>query len=134
MALSVSASRLPEVLGDVIARLFGWSPLDREVTILIEISEDPYLVGRVIAGTVRARDDRSGGLLIQMEELLPRRKEDCFFDLVVASPVLRWHGPNRLLVTWTAVRFIDACSFAAEVDQRTIATGRLLLRRQTKRR
>ena len=129
MSLLVAASRFPEAVGNVFARLSNWSPLDKAVTILIEISDDPYLAGRTIQGTVRAGDNRTGALLVLLADLLPRRDDDSFVDLVVAAPVLRWHGPNRLLVTWTAVRLIDAASFRIDDARRAIGTGRLLLRR-----
>lgn len=128
MGLLLSFSRIPEAVGLLIARVSKWSPLHKHVTALIEVSDDPYLVGRIMAGAVRARDDRSGALPIELTDLIAHRQQR-FTDLIAACPVLQCHGPERLLVTWTAVRFVDALSFPIPHGAQTIGTGRLVLRR-----
>jgi hypothetical protein len=46
--------RLPESLGDLIARHFEWQPLYKDVAICIDDSDDSALIGRQLQGTVRA--------------------------------------------------------------------------------
>jgi hypothetical protein len=48
-------------------------------------------------------------------------------DMLVAVPAIRGHRAPRLLLTWTAVRFVAVSSFALESYARTIGTGRLAL-------
>ncbi|HEY0157442.1 MAG TPA: hypothetical protein VGF28_09175 [Thermoanaerobaculia bacterium] len=128
MPLPIALARAPEALGRFIARVRRWTPLEKDVTILVEGSDDPYVVGRDLHGTVRGFDDESGALLIQLRALLSRRAGEAFVDLLIAAPILRWHGPARLLVTYTAVRLIDAPSFVDLDNARVIGVGRLVLR------
>ena len=98
---------------------------------MIDASDDAYLVGQDLEGTIRACDFQSGSVLIQLNRRLDYKGHYLARDLevVMSVPVLRFHGPGRLLFTWSAVRVVDAPSFraAGQGFSNTIATGRLVL-------
>ena len=134
MLLPLGTASIPDTIGNLLVRWCKWSPLDRRVTVRVEFSDDPYLVGREFDGSIRGFDSASGGLLIVLTDLLSRRNN--FIDIVVAAPILRWHGMGRLLLLWSAVRLVDLSSLADEDYSATIGTGRLRLQlggRKTRR-
>jgi hypothetical protein len=126
MLLPLPTARIPELIGDLISRCCRWSPIDAPVTVGIEFSDDPYLAGRELDGTIRAYDEQSGTFVIVLSRLLTRY--DRSVDLVVAAPVLRWHGAGRLLLLWSAVRLVDAASVRDLSAGDVLGTGRLRLR------
>jgi hypothetical protein len=130
--------RIWDTLGACAAKFFGWTPIGKEVSMMIEASDDAFLVGKRIEGTVRACDFDGGAVLIELASKLDYHGRYLARDLglIVACPVLRWHGPRRLLCRWSAVRLVDAPSFAGEGEGfvNTIATGRLILRTLASRR
>ena len=122
---------LPYAVGMIITHTQQWSPIGRVVSILIEDSCDHRLMQRRIHGIIRAFDPTAAGqpLLIHLQRALSygtpslhRRAE-----FLVATAVTPWHAPSRLLVAWTAVRLVDAPSFADQIRQPTIGTGRMTL-------
>lgn len=131
MILPIGLDRVPEAVGIFLARRCHWSPIGRQVSIHIEDSADVQLIGKRLTGTVCAcgAADSGAPLLVYLSESI--RYEGHYttpaLDLLVATPVVRWHGPSRLLLTWSAVRLVDAPSFADQEYDRTIGTARLLL-------
>ena len=147
--------RLPHSAGEFLARLCGWSPLRKAVTVVIDASDHEHLIGRRLAGRVSAHDPDRGLLLVCLSERVAyadgthaivrhglrlidpleasTRAPLRDIDMLVVAPALQWHNPPRLLLTWSAVRLIDVPSFAfgAQGFRRTIATGRLSLTRRT---
>jgi hypothetical protein len=129
MIIPVSLDRLPEFAGSIAAKIRRWSPLREHVTMRIEDAVDERLLGCDLTGEVCAYDPTARGtpLLISLDEKL--RYEDsraCYSaSLVVALAALQWHAPERLLMTWTAVRLIDAPSFADCRLRPTIGTARV---------
>jgi hypothetical protein len=126
MLLPLRIARIPELIGNFISRCCRWSPIDAPVTIGIEFSDDPYLAGSELDGTIRAYDERSGIFVIVLSGLLTGH--DRSVDVVVAAPVLRWHGAGRLLLLWCAVRVVDAPSVRDLSAGDVLGTGRLRLR------
>ncbi len=131
MLLPIGLDRIPEAVGTFVARRCHWSPIGRQVSIYIEDSADAELIGKRLTGTVRACGAASSGapLLVHLSESIgyDGHYKASALDLLVAAPVVRWHGPSRLLVTWSAVRLVDAPSFADQEYDRTIGTARLSL-------
>jgi hypothetical protein len=126
MLLPLRIACVPELVGNLIARWYGWSPLGAHVTIRLELSHDPYLAGRELDGTIRAYDEHSGALVIVLSHLLTSRGRSV--DVVVAAPVLRWHGVGRLLLLWSAIRLVDSPSVRDADCGSCLGTGRLMLR------
>lgn len=131
MILRIGFDRLPYAAGRLITRKCRWSPLGKSVAILIEDSCDQQLIATRIVGTVRGFDPEATGepLLVQLQQSLHYEgPHSCrYVDLIVVTAALRWHGPSRLLVTWAAVRLVDAPSFADQAYRSTIGIGRLTL-------
>lgn len=133
MIVPIDLDRLLQFAGVVAARAVRhWSPVRQGVTIRIEDAGYERLVDWEFDGEIMAYDPTIRGtpLLISLNRKL--RYEDslaCYcIDVVVARSALRWHAPERLLITWNAVRLIDAPSFADSQFGRTIGTARLMLR------
>jgi hypothetical protein len=130
MILPVTLDALPYAVGTFVARMMQWSPLGKRVILRIEDSGDRLLVGRRIAGIVRAFDGDAIGtpLLIQLHDAVRiEGRHNRHVEFVVATAALCWHGPSRLLLTWAVVRMTDAPSFVDHTFQRTIGIGRLTL-------
>ena len=135
MLIPLHLTALPNFIGTLIARCTNWTVLDKTVSVTIEVSDDPYLVGRHISGYVRAVDETTGHLLILLSSRLDYNGRYLARDreLVVATPILRDHGLGRLLLLWSAVRIADAASFSEDAGlANTIAIGRLGLSGRTK--
>lgn len=115
----------------LLASLRCWTPLRKCVEIQVDHSEHAQLADRRLSGTVCAYDEDLGGglLLVHLSEPLRYAYRSATFspDIVLVSPALRWHGPHRLLLTWSAVHVLNAPSFADRHEAHTVATGRLFL-------
>lgn len=123
---------LPEAIGNVIARRCHWSPLGKSVSFTIDDSDDLRLTGKAFNGVVRAFDPATGMLLLHLVDRITYQGHYTAdaLDMIVTVPAIRWHRAPRLLITWTAVRVVDASSFALQDFGRTIGTGRLTLDRR----
>jgi hypothetical protein len=129
MFLPVSMDRWPETLSAFIARRWNWTPLDKEIAVTIDDSDDDALAGRSLCGTVRAFDVETGMLLVHLMQRVTYEGHYTArdFDIVVTVPAIRGHHANRLLLTWVAVRIVEAPSFVQQGFGRTIGTARLVL-------
>jgi kynureninase len=124
-------SKVLDAVAALFARALQWSPIGKDVVVVIENSEDGWLTGARLPGVVRAYADNAGIslFLVQLEQVLQHRgrlvsKE---IEMLVATSALRWHRANRLMITWVAVLVVDAPSFADQHYDRAIGTGRLEL-------
>lgn len=94
------------------------------------LGDDERWISKRLSGTFRAYGGLTAGpLLVQLAEPLDYKGDynAPALELLVFAPVIRCHGPARLLLTWAAVRIVDAAAFADEEYGRTLATGRLAL-------
>jgi hypothetical protein len=130
--LQDTIGRLSGAIADLLARQRCWTPLSKDVTADIDDSDDSRLIGRRLCGKVRAFDPTTGMLLLHLVERFDYegRYTARDVDIIVTTPAVRSHRTNRLLLTWSAVRIVDASSFALQSFSRTIATGRLALDRR----
>ena len=130
MIVAAGLDRISEALGALIAHRIRWTPIGQRARIAIDASGDERWIGKHVTGTIRAYGELTRGpLLIQLAEPLDYHGHynAPALELLVLAPVIRWHGPARLLVTWAAVRLVDAPTFADQEYGRTVATGRLAL-------
>jgi len=131
MMLPTWLDRAPYAAGTFIAGLRHWSPIGTSLVIRIDDCCDERLIGKPLSGVARAFDPEARGtpLLIQLRKQLTYADEGNrrYASFVVATAALRWHCPYRLLVAWTAVRIVDAASFADQTYRQTIGIGRLTL-------
>jgi hypothetical protein len=127
--LAVWLDRWPYVIGDLIRRARGWSPIGRRVGIFLVPNGIDFLPADHLVGLVQAFNPDFPDELIRLEKTLVYERKGMAYttELVVAAAALHWHGPSRLLTTWTAIRIADASSFATRSYQETVATGRLVL-------
>lgn len=125
---------LAESCGKFLAKCQRWSPIGQDVSFTIDDSDDHHLVGKSVSATVRAHDHETGMLLMQLCERISYEGHYTARDLamIVAVPAIRWNRAQRLLISWTVVRLVDAPSFALQGFGRTIGTGRLVLVRAAK--
>jgi hypothetical protein len=128
MCFSHRWNRLVEVTAGFLAEARHWDALGKRVVLTIDDSDDVHLIGQSLRGTIRATND-TGLLLVHLSSKINycgRYSAPCL-DILVTVPALRWQGTKRLLLTFIAVRVVDACSFATQGFEKTIGTGRLAL-------
>lgn len=103
-------SKVLDAVAAFLARVLRWSPIGREVVIVIESCEDGRLTGARLPGVVRACADHAGfsQVLVQLEQVLQHRRHVASreIELLVATSALRWHRANRLLITWVVVSWL----------------------------
>lgn len=118
-------TELPELLGNVIGRAIRWNPVGKVGYVAIDDSDDRTLVGANLEGTVQAFD--AGMYLLFLSSPISYRGHYAAptIRVVVTVPAVRGHSGYRSLLTWSAVRIVDAKSFAMQTFGSTIATGRL---------
>lgn len=120
-----------EIVADWLARILRWSAIGRDVVIVIDHSERGRLTGRRLYGTIRACAQEGGSslFLIHLSDVLRHdgRSPSTHRQMLVVTSALRWHGANRLLLTWVAVLIMDAPSFVDQTYDRAFGTGRLML-------
>lgn len=123
------------VLGEAIVDRLSWSPTEQAVVINIDDSDDDALLNTVACGIVRGvsqASDRSmgGDLLIELNSAIAYHGQfkGEFIAWLVATPCVGGHRTKSLLLSWAAVRLIDALSFPAATRSRTVGLGRLRLR------
>lgn len=116
---------------DQLARQTPWSPIGERVAITVEDSGDERLTKRSLYEIVRACSVRGDGtptdLVIELDETLHYHGHRGRVDLrwLVARPCFQWRRMNRLLLTWAAVRIIDARALVDATHDRTIGTARI---------
>jgi hypothetical protein len=92
------------------------------VTLTVNDSGDSMLVGKRIRGLiVKVAADVAGNTskaLVRLDDDLDYcgHYRHAGIRAVVASPYLRWHGLERLLVTSSSVRVVDAEDFTHDDD------------------
>lgn len=131
MSRVFAASSILETAVDMTAQLLSWSPIGKRVAIVVDNSDDASLRGARFRGTIRAclRETDSSLFLVHLQRTL-RHRRGCAsrgIEFLVAMSSLHRHNPNRLLVTWMAVLFIDAPSFADQTYNQVVGSGRLML-------
>lgn len=128
---SLEPERFTERLYDRIARKISWSPIGERLAVSIEDSADERLMRQTLYGTIRACDVRSDGtptdLVIELDAPIQyaghyRRTG---IRWLVARPCFQWRRTNRLLLTWAAVRVMDAPALVDATYDKTIGTARL---------
>jgi hypothetical protein len=129
MLLRPEFDYLPSAIGSYIAKCTLWTPLNKRVAITIDDSDDPNLIGRRLRGIVRGADSARAMLLVHLSERIDYEGHytSLGLEMIVATAAARWHCANRLLLTGSIVRLVDAPSFALQGFGRTIGTGRLVL-------
>jgi hypothetical protein len=101
--------------------------------ITIDESGDAALTNSTLYGTIRAcgvaHDGTPTDLLVELDTEVDYagHYSTSGIQWLVTTPCLGLHRTNRLLLTWTAARIVDAPSFRDATYHRTIATGRLRL-------
>lgn len=97
-------------------------------------SDDNDLIDVSVDGVVRACSSGANGstpdLLIELNKSVAyngRFNSDSVWWLVATSS-MHWHRTDRLLLSWAAVRLVDALSIPTATRNRTIGVGRLRLR------
>lgn len=118
---------------DLLARVSRWSPIGCPVALTIDDSGDERLIGITVSGRVRACDVDVDGtptdLLVELDGEITYAghymRRDILF--VMTRPCLRWRRTNRMVLSWSAARIVDASSFRDGTYDRTIATGRVRL-------
>lgn len=112
-------------VADIVARRCRWTPSGKVVDLFINCVEGAGPT-EVHTGTVRAYDPKAGTVLIVLSERL-KVSDKRSTDILVATPLRRWHRSRRLLVSSIAVRFVEATSFRDVLESPTIGSGWLAL-------
>lgn len=132
------AAAWSEALGEGIVERLSWTPVEQAVVINIDDSDDDALLNTVACGVVRGVTRGSDGavgddLLIELNSAIAYRGQQFdgqFISWLVATPCVGAHRTKSLLLSWAAVRLIDALTFPAATRSRTVGLGRLRLRRR----
>lgn len=127
------APQWSETVADLIARIVTWSPISRRLSVTFDDSDDERLSSVTVTGVVRACNVRTDGtptdMLIELDKPITHAGHT-EVRWLVARPCLRWYRTNRLLLSWSAARLINASSFVDATFDRTVGIGRVhLLRR-----
>ncbi len=118
---------------DLLARISRWSPIGSPVALTIDDSGDERLIGITVSGRVRACDVGVDGtptdLLVELDGQIAYKGHYVRQDIswLMTRPCLRWRRTNRMVLSWSAARIVDASSFRDGTYDRTIATGRVWL-------
>ena len=127
MILPFVRDKIPEAIGGWLGRRRGSNPVGTRVTLTIDESGDPALLGRHLSGVILATaSDGRREFARALVELVVAIDYNGHYvrrgiAKVVTAPYLRWHTLNRLLVSSSAVRVIDADEFSKDEYAKIIA-------------
>lgn len=96
---------IPEKIGGLFIKLFGWRPEGKKVVLCVDESGDPSLFRKIINGSIVQINLNESGkpndAIIQLDT--PLNYNGKTTTHLFASPRFRGHGLYRLIITWSVV-------------------------------